>query len=388
LFLTGSNAVREPLPLSRVVRETRAGKGRKKLALSVLALVLMAAGGLGYFLWRDRVARSAVSIVPAVISPEIRNLAVLVTTTGTVRLKTGAEVRVGAQVSGIVSKLNVTVGSRIQRGDVIAEIDSRPIEAQINQARTQVEMDKVALAKAQRDLLRSQQLLSEGIIPRQQTEDLDWLCKVAEAKLANSQSNLAAVELTLSYTVIRAPISGTVSSVSTQEGETVAASFAAPTFVTIVQDNALTLVAMVDETDIANVRHGEAVTFTVEAYTSRELSGTVERIDPTATIISGVVNYQVVIEIHKGLELLKPDMTANISIQTAKHQALVLPTAAIHREGDQRFVYVLRDGKQTRQTISTGARDSTVTEIVSGLNAKDRVVTENPTGPGEARLKP
>lgn len=370
--------MQDVLPLSQIVRGTRLGAGRKKVVALAVVLVVITAGALAYFLRRERVARSDASNMPAVVSPEIQNLAVFVTTTGVVRLKTGAEVRVGAQVSGIVRKLNVTVGSRIQRGDVIAEVDARPIEAQVNQARTQVEMDQLAVAKTQRDLSRGQQLLSAELVPRQQTEDLEWQYKIAQAKLANSQSNLAAAELTLSYATIKAPISGIVSSVSTQEGETVAASFAAPTFVTIVQDNALELVAMVDETDIANVRPGAPVTFTVEAYTSREFAGTVKRIDPTATIVSGVVNYQVVIEIRKGLQFLKPDMTANISIQTAKRQALVLPGVAIHRDGDRSFVYLLRDRKQEKQNVSVGARYAAVTEIVSGLKPGDRVLTENP----------
>lgn len=370
--------MQDVLPLSQIVRGTRLGAGRKKVVALAVVLVVITAGALAYFLRRERVARSDASNMPAVVSPEIQNLAVFVTTTGVVRLKTGAEVRVGAQVSGIVRKLNVTVGSRIQRGDVIAEVDARPIEAQVNQARTQVEMDQLAVAKTQRDLSRGQQLLSAELVPRQQTEDLEWQYKIAQAKLANSQSNLAAAELTLSYATIKAPISGIVSSVSTQEGETVAASFAAPTFVTIVQDNALELVAMVDETDIANVRPGAPVTFTVEAYTSREFAGTVKRIDPTATIVSGVVNYQVVIEIRKGLQFLKPDMTANISIQTAKRQALVLPSVAIHRDGDRSFVYLLRDRKQEKQNVSVGARYAAVTEIVSGLKPGDRVLTENP----------
>lgn len=370
--------MQDVLPLSQIVRGTRLGAGRKKVVALAVVLVVITAGALAYFLRRERVARSDASNMPAVVSPEIQNLAVFVTTTGVVRLKTGAEVRVGAQVSGIVRKLNVTVGSRIQRGDVIAEVDARPIEAQVNQARTQVEMDQLAVAKTQRDLSRGQQLLSAELVPRQQTEDLEWQYKIAQAKLANSQSNLAAAELTLSYATIKAPISGIVSSVSTQEGETVAASFAAPTFVTIVQDNALELVAMVDETDIANVRPGAPVTFTVEAYTSREFAGTVKRIDPTATIVSSVVNYQVVIEIRKGLQFLKPDMTANISIQTAKRQALVLPSVAIHRDGDRSFVYLLRDRKQEKQNVSVGARYAAVTEIVSGLKPGDRVLTENP----------
>lgn len=370
--------MQDVLPLSQIVRGTRVGAGRKKVVALAVVLVVITAGAVAHLLARERTGRSEASNALSVISPEVQNLVVNVTTTGTVRLKTGAEVRVGAQVSGIVRKLNVTVGSRIQRGDVIAEVDARPIEAQVNQARTQVEMDQLALAKTQRDLSRGQQLLSAELVPRQQTEDLEWQYKIAQAKLANSQSNLAAAELTLSYAVIKAPISGIVSSVSTQEGETVAASFAAPTFVTIVQDNALELVAMVDETDIANVRPGAPVTFTVEAYTSREFAGTVKRIDPTATIVSGVVNYQVVIEIRKGLQFLKPDMTANISIQTAKRQALVLPGVAIHRDGDRSFVYLLRDTKQEKQDVSVGARDATVTEIVRGLKSSDRVVTENP----------
>lgn len=369
--------MQDALPLSQIVRGTRAGPSRKRIALLAVALGLLAAGALAYLLRRERAARSDISNVPAVVSPATRTLAVFVTTTGVVRLETGAEVRVGAQISGIVNKLNVTVGSRIRRGDVIADIDARPIEAQVNQGRTQVEMDQVALAKARRDLSRGQQLLSAGLAPRQQTEDLEWQYKIAEAKLANSQSDLAAAELTLSYTTIKAPISGIVSSVSTREGETVAAAFAAPTFVTIVQDNALELVAMVDETDIANVRPGDPVTFTVEAYTSREFPGTVKRIDPTATIVSGVVNYQVVIEIRKGLQFLKPDMTANISIQTAKRRTLVVPSAAIHRDGDRSFVYLLRDTRLEKQDVSVGARDATGTEIVRGLKPTDRVAAEN-----------
>ena len=152
---------------------------------------------------------------------------------------------------GIVRKLNVTVGSHIQKGDIIAEIDPRPLQARVEQARTQAAMDEVGVGKAQRDLNRGQQLFSEGVLPAQQKEDLEWQMKSAQAKLEKSKSDLAAAEIDLSYAVIRAPISGTVASVSTQEGETVAASFAAPTFVTIIEDNALELVAMVDETDIA-----------------------------------------------------------------------------------------------------------------------------------------
>jgi macrolide-specific efflux system membrane fusion protein len=307
----------------------------------------------------------------------MREIDSTVTTSGTVRLRTGAQVRVGSQVSGIVRKLNVTVGSPIQKGDTIAEIDPRPLEARVEQMRTQAVMDEVGVGKARRDFGRGQQLFLEGVLPAQQKEDLEWQVKSAEAKLDKSKSDLAAAEIDLSYAVIRAPISGTVASVSTQEGETVAASFAAPTFVTIIEDNALELVAMVDETDIASVRPGDAVRFSVEAYPSREMPAIVQRIDPVATIISGVVNYPVMAVIQRDGWLLKPDMTANITIKTAERKVFAVPDGVIQRDGEERFVYLLREGKQEKRTVSVGARDGGFTEIKKGLSAGDRIIVNH-----------
>ena len=123
---------------------------------------------------------------------------------------------------------------------------------------------------------------------------------------------------------IKAPISGTIASIATQQGETVAASFATPTFVTIIQEAALEVIAMVDEADIGNVRKGEKVVFTTETYPDREFQGSVTRIAPVATIISGVVNYEVAISIERDIGLLRPDMTANVNIRTADHSALLV----------------------------------------------------------------
>jgi multidrug efflux pump subunit AcrA (membrane-fusion protein) len=166
--------------------------------------------------------------------------------------------------------------------------------------------------------------------------------------------------------------------VSTQEGETVAAAFAAPTFVTIIADHALHLIAMVDETAIANVRPSNRVTFSVEAYPAREFEGHVERIAPKATIVSGVVNYEVMVAVDSAADVLKPDMTANISIRTAERQALVVPNAAVRREGDDRFVFVDQGGTLAKRSVAVGVRDAAVTEIKKGLErlrARRRNVT-------------
>jgi RND family efflux transporter MFP subunit len=188
------------------------------------------------------------------------------------------------------------------------------------------------------------------------------------------------VKVNLNYINIRAPIHGTVASVSTQKGETVAASFTAPTFVTIIADHALQLVAMVDENDIATVQTKNPVTFTVDAFPARDFPGAVESIAPKATIVSGVVNYEVTIEIEEGAELLKPDMTANVSIHTAQHDALLLPAAAVQREGDLTFVYVAAKNGRERKAVAVGPKENGMVEIKKGIGPDDAVVVPGTGG--------
>lgn len=295
--------------------------------------------------------------------------------TGIIRLRVGAEVRVGSQLSGIVRRLNVTVGSHIDKGDVIAEIDSRNLEARHGQVQAQVRIEEVELERARVSLDRNQKLALRDLVPRQQGEDLALAVQAAQARLEKARRDLTAVETEMSYAQIRAPITGTVASVSTQEGETVAASFTAPTFVTIIEDNALQLVATVDETDIANIRRGNPVTFTAEAHPSREFEGAVNRVAPKATIVSGVVNYEVVVDFKNDAGLLKPDMTANVTIRTAQHDALVVPNAAVQRDGEERFVSVDKNGTFERRAVTVGVREAGFTEIRKGLSAGDRVLS-------------
>ncbi|MEW6737958.1 MAG: efflux RND transporter periplasmic adaptor subunit, partial [Acidobacteriota bacterium] len=303
--------------------------------LSILLLLGLAIGA-GYYWWHNyRTTLDANTGTPILAQPQMRKLTVTVVATGTIRLRTGSEVRVGSQLSGIVRRLYVTIGSRINKGDIIAEIDPRNLQARLEQARAQVKVDEVALRRIEIELARSKKLVAAGIIPRQQIEDLELEIESAQARLEKSQRDLAVVEVDLAYVKIPAPISGTVAAVSIQEGETIAASFTAPTFVTIIEDGALELIAMVDETDIGSVKPGNQVVFTTEAYPTREFIGSVQRVAAKATIVSGVVNYEVAIKINNGLELLKPDMTANITIKTLQHDALVVPNSAIQRVNDE-----------------------------------------------------
>jgi macrolide-specific efflux system membrane fusion protein len=344
----------------------------RRLAILGCVALIVAAGGAywGRGVWT---ARATPTEARRFATAEVRTLAAMVVATGIVRLRIGAEVRVGSQVSGIVETLNVTVGSHIRAGEVIAKIDSRPLEARVAQARAEVAVAERDVRRAEIELARARRLDEGQLIPRQQFEDASLSVDEAKARLAKAVSDADVVATDLSYAVIRAPISGTVSSVSTQEGETVAASFAAPTFVTIIGDHALQLVAMVDETDIGSVAARNRVTFSVEAYPDREFDGHVDRIAPKATIVSGVVNYEVLINIDSPADALKPDMTANISIRTAERQALVVPNAAIQREGDERFVFVDERGNIRKQPVTLGARDGATIEIKQGIGPGARV---------------
>jgi HlyD family secretion protein len=352
----------------------------------ITILVLLLAGGVtaGFYVVRSNGRKP--SIEPArMIHAERRLVGNTVNATGTVRLRVGSEVRVGSQLSGIVKKLNVTVGSRVRAGDLTAEIDDAPIQARLAQAEAQVELDRASMERAHANFERARQLESQGLIPAQQEQDLQMALVEAKARHEKSLRDRDVVKVDLSYVAIRAPISGTVSSVSTQEGETVAASFTAPTFVTIIADNALQLVAMVDETDIANVRYGNPVTFTVDSYPSRDFHGVVQSIAPKATIVSGVVNYEVTIDIRKDAQLLKPDMTANVSVQTAQHEALLVPAAAIQRDGEQSFVYVPGKGGPDRKPVVVGATEKGMAEIKRGISERDEVLLIPTSGTAATR---
>jgi len=347
----------------------------------LLATTVVAAGS--WFAWQQLAAGGDETGDRVFTTPERRTMASTVLATGIVRLRVGGEVRVGSQLSGIVEQLNVEVGSHITKGDVIARIDARGLEARLAQARAQVAVQQQELRLAEADLARTEKMDAQKLVAESQVEDARIAVDAATARLEKARRDAAVVETDLGYAVIRSPISGTVASVSTQEGETVAAAFTTPTFATIIEDDALELIAMVDETDIGGVAIENPVTFTVEAYPADEHSGVVARIAPKGTIISGVVNFEVMIRITSPATLLKPDMTANVSVLTAERQTLVVPSSAVLREGAERYVMVETPAGLERRGVSVGTRDSAYSEIRQGLETGDRVLA-NPSPPSSS----
>jgi RND family efflux transporter MFP subunit len=342
--------------------------------LSLIGLIAAAgiAGGGWWFLKGQSVDDGSPAIA-RYATVETRQIASTVLATGIIRLRVGAEVRVGSQLSGIVEELNVIVGSKIDEGDVIARIDSRSLQARLEQARAQVIVLEHEVRRDEVELERARQLDDKDLAPANDVEDRMLDLAESRARLEKARRDAAVVETDLQYAVIRSPIAGTVASVSTQKGETVAASFNTPTFATIIAEDALELVAMVDETDIGTVEPGNEVYFTVEAFPTREFEGVVKQIAPKGTIISGVVNFEVMIDIEAPANLLKPDMTANVSIRTAERDALVLPSEAIQRDGFEQFVHVEQGGQLVRRAVSAGSREAGFTEIREGVDIGEEV---------------
>ena len=176
---------------------------RRLVLISGLALV---AGALVYFVARSSSSAGASRMTSvSIVQPEKREIDTKVLATGTIRLRVGAQVRVGAQASGIVKKLNVGIGTHVNKGDIIAELDTRAIDALLYQVRAQISEDQVAVAKTERDLARGRELLSSGLLPRQQEEDLEWAANSARAKLEKSRADLGVAEVNLAYSKISAP---------------------------------------------------------------------------------------------------------------------------------------------------------------------------------------
>jgi HlyD family secretion protein len=348
------------------------------IAAGTVALALLAGGTWWWLSGARSRGPSATTAATQTVTPTRRTVDSSVIATGVVRLKVGAEVRVGAQVSGIVEELNVTVGAAVKQGDVLARIDSRGLQARLAQSRAQVAVIEREVERARVERSRVERLAERQLVAASDVEDRRMALAEAEARLEKARRDTVVVDTELGYAVIRAPIAGIVASVATQKGETVATSFTAPTFVTIIGNDALQLVALVDETDIGAVAPGNPVTFTVEAYPADEFAGRVERVAPKGTIISGVVNYEVMIGIDSDTSRLKPDMTANISIRTAQREALVLPNAAVQREGTERFIYVEESGRPARREVTVGSRSGGFTEIRRGVAAQDRVYVGSP----------
>jgi HlyD family secretion protein len=295
---------------------------------------------------------------------------------GTIKPKVGAEVKVGSQLSGVVAKLRVNVGDRVSKGDLLASLQDAEWRARVDTLRAELAAATAEVEYAQSELERSERLAD--IVPRTTVDTNRKNLKVRQAAVQQIRQKLAESEILLGYTVIRAPVSGTIASVSTYEGETVAASFAAPTFVTILDLDRLEVQSYVDETDIGKVHTGQPVTFRIDSYPDKELAGVVRAIYPKAELVNNVVNYVVIIDITDKLGLLiRPEMTAHVSFILEQRDGVIsVPRSALLREGGRSFVVVRAGEEWKKRPVKTGLQTPQRIEIVSGLQGGETIVAD------------
>ncbi|MBI4706385.1 MAG: efflux RND transporter periplasmic adaptor subunit [Candidatus Omnitrophica bacterium] len=322
-----------------------------------------------------------------------KNIGSSILATGSVKPIIGAEVKVGARISGKVEHLYANIGDKIEKDQVIAELEKRDLEAQValGEANLKASEAGVGVSKASfwPALSAETDYGAQGTTYFPQTgqnfaglkvtmpifngQDL-YTIKQSKATKEATKAALDYAKVQLSYATITSPISGVIASVSTQEGETVAAGLLAPTFVTIIDLSRLQVDAFVDETDIGRVKVGQKAVFTVDTYPDKEFTGKVRAIYPKAIIQENVVNFDVVIEIDDpDIELLRPDMTTSVTIyQEERTGVLVIPRSAVVKEENEKFVFVKEpSGYFEKKEIKTGIQSGKDIEVISGLKEGD-----------------
>ena len=254
--------------------------------------------------------------------------------------------------------------------------------ANANASQTQLKQQDVA--QAEEAVHQADSALRMARANTAQVRVKEQAIRTARAQVMQAEAALRYAETQLSYTRIVSPIDGVIASVSTQEGETIAAGLTAPTFVTIIDLSRLQVDALVDETDIGRVKVGQSATFSVDSFPDEEFEGKVTAIYPKAIIDQNVVDYDVVVTITNPRGLLRPDMTANVTINVAtKENVLAVPNKAVKREEGEKVVYVIQNGVPVRRPVKIGWKDSDYTEVLSGLKEGDSVLVGELPGSGQ-----
>jgi len=367
----------------------------------VILGVVAAAGALGYYFF----ARNKQPAYEFQTAPVTRGeLTQTVTATGT--LNPVLNVQVGSQVSGNIQKLFADWNSQVTAGQVVAQIDPSNYRANVTQAEGDLANARAALELAQIQVKRSENLRAKDSTPQASLDQAIATEHQAEATVKTKEGSLALAKANLDHCTIISPVDGIVISRNVDVGQTVAASLNAPIIFVIANNLAkMQIDSNVSEADVGNVKVGEDVDFTVDAYSGTTFHGKVRQVRNAAITVQNVVTYDAVIDVDNSDLKLKPGMTANVSIIIAhRDDALKISNAALRvrlpepagapgsskasptpgkkKKDDpsrrfQRTVYVLPDGATTPQAvqIKIGINDGIETEVVEGLKEGDNVVT-------------
>ena len=367
---------------------------KKKTILIVLAILVVAA--IAIWLFGGRRDKAQITFVTVPVSKG--NISNSVTATGTIEPVT--EVEVGTQVSGIIDKLYADYNSVVTKGQLIAEMDKITLQSEMASAQATYDGNKAEYDYQLRNYERNKALHDKQLISETDFELSRYNYEKAKSQFDSSKAALAKAQRNLSYATITSPIDGVVINRAVEEGQTVAAGFETPTLFTIAADlTQMQVVADVDEADIGDVKEGQRVTFTVDAYPNDTFEGEVTqiRLGSTSSSSSGsssesVVTYEVVISAQNPDLKLKPRLTANVTIFTLdKRDVLCVPAKALRFNPEVPLISEedivndvnaehklwTKDGNVfTAHAVKTGISNGIQTEIIDGVLDGTPVVLE------------
>ena len=319
------------------------------------------------------------------------NIQIGVTATGTIEPVTS--VTVGTQVSGIVSRIYVDYNSVVKKGQVIAELDKTNLTSELNTAKANLASAQSSLNYETDNYKRYKTLYSKGLVSADEYESAKLSYDKALQTVVSQKEQLTKAQTNLGYATITSPIDGVVLSKAVEEGQTVAASFNTPELFSIAKDlKDMRVIADIDEADIGEVKEGENVKFTVDAFPNDTFEGVVTQVRQEATTTNNVVTYEVVISAPNANLKLKPGLTANVTIFTAeKNNVLSVPSKALRYTptvetigkkykiqdcNGKNKVWTLEGNVLKAHAVQIGISDGSHTEIISGISNGVQVITE------------
>lgn len=353
------------------------------IVVGVIVIIAVAA-----WLWPSGKKSEEVTFTTAKV--DLATIQNSITATGTVEPES---VTVGTQVSGIIDKIYVDYNSVVKKGQIIAELDRTNLTSELNTAKANLSSAESDLKYQTANYNRYTTLYNKGLVSADDYENAQLSYKKAKETVATAKESLQKAQTNLGYATITSPIDGVVIERSVEEGQTVAASYSTPELFTIAKDlKNMRVIADVDEADIGDVKDGERVSFTVDAYPDDTFSGTVTQVRQNATTTNNVVTYEVVINAPNEDLKLKPGLTANVTIYTAEKKGVLcapskalrfLPTQETVGKGkkivdcngkNKLWTY---DGKTFKaHAVQIGMTDGVNTEITSGISQGTSIVTE------------
>lgn len=362
-------------------------KRRRRFLLGSAALIAGGGGAAGWYLLSPRGGP-----LDGVLTATVRRGDVENTITALGRLQPRDFVDVGAQVSGQLERLEARVGQKVEKGQLLAEIDPTVMRAKVESSRASIRALKAQLQEqiaernlAQRVYARQMRLMRENATSAEALETAQAQLQTARARvdkltadIDRQTSTLEADEATLGYTRIYAPIAGTVVSISAQRGQTLNAAHQIPVILRIADLSAMTVRTQVSEADVSKLEPGMEVYFTTLGNRRRRWRSTLRQILPAPEVVNNVVLYTALFDIDNGNGELMAEMSAQVFFVRARAEdVLTVPVSALRR-GEERgefLVSVVGEGDQVEERkVRVGVRNRIHAEIVSGLKAGEKVI--------------